>query len=149
MAVEARLNIALSLIIVRDNAHEVEAMRNRARELDVGFREYASISPTIHSTAEPLPSQAPQYLTNRAPFTSCPAGVTFFHADPFGRPSICKVGRDPNIDSSPASGPVCDVGILNTGRNSAIAARVRTTDHTLFVKGLPLDHPWVWTQKRE
>jgi hypothetical protein len=48
-----------------------------------------------------------------------------------------------------ASGPVSDVGILNTGRNSAIAARVRTTNHTLFVKGLPLDHPWVWTQKRE
>jgi hypothetical protein len=48
-----------------------------------------------------------------------------------------------------ASGLVRDVGFLNTGRNSAIAARVRTTDHTLFVKGLPLDHPWVWTQKRE
>jgi hypothetical protein len=98
MAADAGLNIALSLIIVRDNAHEVEAMRNWARELDVGFREYASISPTIHGTAEPLPSQAPQYLTNRAPFTSCPACVTFFHADPFGRASICKVGRDPNID---------------------------------------------------
>jgi hypothetical protein len=98
MAVDAGLNIDLSLIIVRDNAHEVEAMRDWARELGVAFREYANISPTIHGTAEPLPSQAPQYLTNRAPFTSCPAGVTFFHADPFGRASICKVGRDPNID---------------------------------------------------
>ncbi|MGW7244416.1 aminoglycoside phosphotransferase [Streptomyces sp. NPDC054804] len=48
-----------------------------------------------------------------------------------------------------ASGPVVDVGTVNAGRNSAIAARVRTTEHTLFVKGLPLDHPWVWTQKRE
>ncbi|MFG2961502.1 aminoglycoside phosphotransferase [Streptomyces sp. NPDC048291] len=48
-----------------------------------------------------------------------------------------------------ASGPVADVGTVNAGRNSAIAARVRTTGHTLFVKGLPLDHPWVWTQKRE
>ncbi|KAB1141163.1 aminoglycoside phosphotransferase [Streptomyces luteolifulvus] len=26
---------------------------------------------------------------------------------------------------------------------------MRTTDRTLFVKGLPLDHPRVWTQKRE
>jgi len=48
-----------------------------------------------------------------------------------------------------ASGPVVDAGTVNAGRNSAIAARVRTTDCTLFVKGLPLDHPWVWTQKRE
>ncbi|MGI5143939.1 radical SAM protein [Streptomyces sp. CA-106110] len=97
-AVEAGLNIDLSLIVVRENAHEVDAMRAWARELGVKFREYANISPTIHGTAEPLPSQSPQYLTNRAPFTGCPAGVTFFHADPFGRASICKVGRDPNID---------------------------------------------------
>ena len=48
-----------------------------------------------------------------------------------------------------ASGPVAEVGAVNTGRNSAIAARVRITDRTLFVKGLPLEHPWVWTQKRE
>ncbi|MFJ9752614.1 hypothetical protein [Streptomyces chartreusis] len=68
------------------------------RQLGVAFREYANISPTIHGTAEPLPSQSPQYLTNRAPFSGCPAGVTFFHADPFGRASICKVGREPNID---------------------------------------------------
>ncbi|WP_406438951.1 aminoglycoside phosphotransferase family protein [Streptomyces sp. NBC_01613] len=47
------------------------------------------------------------------------------------------------------SGPVVDVGTVKAGRNSAIATRVRTTDRTLFVKGLPLDHPWVWTQKRE
>ncbi|MFC5218845.1 aminoglycoside phosphotransferase [Streptomyces coerulescens] len=48
-----------------------------------------------------------------------------------------------------ASGPVADVGTVNAGLNSAIAARVRTTEHTLFVKGLPLDHPRVWTQRRE
>ncbi|MGW0628503.1 radical SAM protein [Streptomyces sp. NPDC002758] len=97
-AIEARLNVDLSLIIVQANAHEADAMRDWARQLGVPFREYANISPTIHGGGEPLPSQAPQYLTNRAPFTGCPAGVTFFHADPFGRASICKVGRDPNID---------------------------------------------------
>lgn len=97
-AINAGLNIDVSLIVVRENAHEVEAMRDWAGQLGVPFREYANISPTIHGTAEPLPSQSPQYLTNRAPFTGCPAGVAFFHADPFGRASICKVGRDPNID---------------------------------------------------
>ncbi|GAA3505595.1 hypothetical protein GCM10019016_127080 [Streptomyces prasinosporus] len=97
-ALGAGLSIDLSLIIVRDNAHEVEAMRGWARRLGVPFREYANISPTIHGTAEPLPQQSPQYLTQREPFTGCPAGVTFFHADPFGRASICKMGREPNID---------------------------------------------------
>lgn len=48
-----------------------------------------------------------------------------------------------------ASGPAVDVGTVSAGLNSAIAARVRTTEHTLFVKGLPLDHPRVWTQNRE
>lgn len=97
-AVDAGLDVDLSLIIVRDNEHEVGAMRDWAKELGVPFREYANISPTIHGSGEPLPSQSPQYLTHRAPFTGCPAGVTFFHADPFGRASICKVGREPNID---------------------------------------------------
>ncbi|WP_405863452.1 radical SAM protein [Streptomyces sp. NBC_00005] len=98
MAIDAGLTLDLSLIIVRGNAHEADDMRAWASSLGLPFREYANISPTIHGGAETLPSQSPEYLTNRAPFTGCPAGVTFFHADPFGRASICKVGRDPNID---------------------------------------------------
>jgi hypothetical protein len=47
------------------------------------------------------------------------------------------------------SGPVIDTGTITAGLNSTIAARVQTADHTLFVKGLPLDHPRVWTQQRE
>ncbi|MGC0334906.1 serine/threonine protein kinase [Streptomyces sp. SAI-170] len=47
------------------------------------------------------------------------------------------------------NGPVVDVGTITAGLNSAVAARVRTADRTMFVKGLPLDHPRVWTQKRE
>ncbi|MEY2248685.1 radical SAM protein [Streptomyces sp. BF23-18] len=96
-ALDAGLRLDLSLIIVQTNAHEVDAMRAWAKDLGVPFREYANISPTIHGTAETLPSQSPEYLTDRKPFTGCPAGVTFFHADPFGRASICKVGREPNI----------------------------------------------------
>jgi hypothetical protein len=44
---------------------------------------------------------------------------------------------------------VVDVQTINAGLNSTIAARVHTIDRTLFVKGPPLDHPRVWTQKRE
>ncbi|MEU6347219.1 radical SAM protein [Streptomyces sp. NPDC046977] len=97
-AVGARLNVDMSLIITSRNAHEQGDMRQWAADLAVPYREYANISPTIYGTGETLPTQSPEHLTQRAPFTGCPAGVTFFHVDPHGRASICKVGRDPNID---------------------------------------------------
>ncbi|MFE0374184.1 radical SAM protein [Streptomyces inhibens] len=97
-AVDAGLNVDLSLIITSRNAHEADAMRAWADRLGVPRREYANMSPTIQGGAEPLPSQSPEHLTQRAPFSGCPAGHTFFHADPHGRASICKIGRDPNVD---------------------------------------------------
>ncbi|MEU9139482.1 aminoglycoside phosphotransferase [Streptomyces sp. NPDC048404] len=48
-----------------------------------------------------------------------------------------------------ASGRIADVGTVHGGLNSSIAATVRTSSRALFVKGLPLDHPRVWTQQRE
>ncbi|MER5387272.1 aminoglycoside phosphotransferase [Streptomyces sp. NPDC002688] len=48
-----------------------------------------------------------------------------------------------------ASGRIVDVGAVHGGLNSSIAAIVRTSTRTLFVKGLPLSHPRVWTQQRE
>lgn len=97
-ALDAGLNIDLSLVITHRNAHEREDMRAWAERLGLPCREYANMSPTIYGGAESLPSQSPEHLTQRAPFTGCPAGHTFFHADPHGRASICKVGRDQQID---------------------------------------------------
>ncbi|MCJ1677583.1 radical SAM protein [Streptomyces sp. APSN-46.1] len=97
-AIEAGLNIDVSLIITRRNAHEQTAMRAFAERHGLPWREYANMSPTIHGGAETLPSQSPEHLTQRAPFTGCPAGHTFFHVDPHGKASICKVGRDPSVD---------------------------------------------------
>ncbi|GAA4235884.1 hypothetical protein GCM10022254_44170 [Actinomadura meridiana] len=37
-------------------------------------------------------------MRKRKTFTGCNAGHTFFHVNPFGKASICKVGREPNID---------------------------------------------------
>ena len=56
------------------------------------------ISPTIHGGSEVLPSQAREVLRTRKPYTGCNAGITHFHTDPHGRASICKVGRDPQVD---------------------------------------------------
>ncbi|NVI85816.1 hypothetical protein [Actinomadura sp. BRA 177] len=73
-------------------------MRRLAERFGLRHREYANISPTIHGGAESLPSQSPQFLRKRAPFTGCDAGHTSFHVDPFGRASICKIGREPSVD---------------------------------------------------
>ncbi|RSN46884.1 radical SAM protein [Actinomadura sp. WAC 06369] len=95
---EAGLQMNLSLIITDRNAHEVDAMRELAERFGLRYREYAQMSPTIHGGGESLPSQSPQYLRKRQPFRGCDAGHTSFHVDPFGKASICKIGRNPNID---------------------------------------------------
>lgn len=46
-------------------------------------------------------------------------------------------------------GPILDMDTVNGGWNSEIATRVRTTNRTVFVKGLRADHRRVWTQRRE
>ncbi|MFC8199958.1 radical SAM protein [Streptomyces sp. NPDC057298] len=95
---EAELPIRLNLIVSSTNAHEVDDMRALADRYGFPHQTYTNMSPTIDGSGEPLPTQAEDYLRKRKPFTGCNAGHTFFHSDPFGKASICKVGRDPNID---------------------------------------------------
>jgi hypothetical protein len=94
---EAGIPLDLSVVVTNDNCHEVDAMHAIADRLGIKYRDYTNISPTIYGGAETLASQSPQHLAPREPFTGCNAGHTSFHVDPHGRPSICKVGREPNI----------------------------------------------------
>lgn len=48
-----------------------------------------------------------------------------------------------------ATGPVCDVKPISAGFNCGIAALLRTPTQTVFIKGLPSDHPRIATQRRE
>lgn len=95
---EAGLPLALSMIVTRHNAHEVPQMRALAERFSVPMDEYVNMVPTIYGGAETLPAQSADHLRKRKVFTGCNAGHTFFHVDPHGRASICKVGREPNID---------------------------------------------------
>ncbi|MER5466614.1 radical SAM protein [Streptomyces sp. NPDC002668] len=97
-AKEADLPVRLNIIVGEHNAHEIPAMKALAEDHGFPHQVYTNMSPTIDGGAEPLPTQAADYLRKRFPFTGCNAGHTFFHADPFARASICKVGRDPQID---------------------------------------------------
>lgn len=97
-ACEAGINLRVNIVVSRHNAHERDEMQAIAERFGVPSFEYTNISPTIHGTGEVLPSQAPEVLRKRKPYTGCNAGITHFHADPHGLASICKVGRDPQVN---------------------------------------------------
>lgn len=95
---EAGLPMRLNLVITKTNAHEEQAMVDLAERYGLAHHVYSNMSPTIYGGAEVLPAQSVEHLRARRPFTGCNAGHTFFHVDPHGVASICKVGRDPSVD---------------------------------------------------
>ncbi len=121
-AAEAGLNLHLNVIVVKQNAHEADAMSALADRFGVPCNIYTNMSPTIYGGAEPLPAQSAAHLRKRKVFTGCNAGHTFFHADPHGKVSICKVGRDEQIslisdgiDALRRLGGIADSLMLRTG----------------------------------
>jgi len=128
----AGLPLQLTIIITRYNVDDVDAMRALADDLGVPRKEYGMISPTYTGTAGPLDAQAPgfsdaTFLESEAPgalgtYDSCPAGHTFFHIDPHGLATMCKIGRDNPINLV-REGPqgllrlpaVADAQMLRTG----------------------------------
>ncbi|MGE5288465.1 MAG: hypothetical protein ACM3ML_14960, partial [Micromonosporaceae bacterium] len=119
---EAGLNLHLNVIVVKANAHQAAEMTALAEDLGAPHTMYTNISPTIYGGPAPLPTQSGPHLRPRKVFTGCNAGRTFFHADPHGRVSICKVGRDEQIsllDDGPAAlrrlGGIADTLLARTG----------------------------------
>ncbi|MEV0227967.1 radical SAM protein [Nonomuraea sp. NPDC050786] len=96
-AVEARLSLKFSLIVTNHSAAEVAQMERLADGWGVPYVTFVNMSPTIYGGAETLPSQSVEHLRKRSVFTGCNAGHTFFHVDPHGVASICKIGREPNV----------------------------------------------------
>jgi uncharacterized Fe-S cluster-containing radical SAM superfamily protein len=96
-AMEAGIPLRLNLVLTKTNAHEEAAMVALAEHHELPHMTYSNISPTIYGGAEVLPAQSSEHLRAHKPFTGCNAGHTFFHTDPHGRASICKVGRDPYV----------------------------------------------------
>jgi len=114
---EAGLPLNLNLIVTQHNAHELDAMRALAQRYDLPHHVFSNMSPTIYGGAESLPAQSREHLRKRKPFTGCHAGHTFFHVDPHGMASICKVGRDPQIS-------LMDEGLDGLARLGGIADRL-------------------------
>lgn len=111
---EAGLPINLNLIVAQRNAHEVDQMIALADNYALPHHVFSNMAPTIYGGPESLPAQSVEHLRKRKPFTGCNAGHTFFHVNPHGLASICKVGRDPQI-------PLMVEGVEGLSRLSAIA----------------------------
>ncbi|GAA3145083.1 hypothetical protein GCM10010466_40230 [Planomonospora alba] len=116
-ALEAGLPLKLSLIVTQTNAAELEQMRAMAERWGLSYDEYVNMSPTIYGGDETLPSQSAEHLRKRKPFTGCNAGHTFFHVDPHGKASICKIGRDPYVK-------LLDEGVEGLARLGQIADKL-------------------------
>ncbi|WP_283135523.1 radical SAM protein [Rhizohabitans arisaemae] len=95
---EAGLPINLNLIITGSCAQERQQMIDMAESWGLPYHVFSNMSPTIYGGADSLPAQSEEHLTKRRVFTGCHAGHTFFHSDPHGRVTICKVGREHPID---------------------------------------------------
>ncbi|MGH3566911.1 MAG: radical SAM protein [Pseudonocardia sp.] len=95
---EAGLKMRINCVLSNRNAHERDAMKAIADRYEIPSFEYTNITPTIHGTGEVLPSQAREVMRSHEPYTGCNAGITHFHADPHGKASICKIGREHQID---------------------------------------------------
>jgi MoaA/NifB/PqqE/SkfB family radical SAM enzyme len=111
---EARLPLKLSLIVTKTNAHEVGQMKALAERLGLRYDLYVNMSPTIYGGPEALLTQSAAHLRKRKVFTGCNAGHSFFHVDPHGVASICKIGREPSI-------PLLEEGVDGLRRLGAIA----------------------------
>ncbi|MEV0776330.1 radical SAM protein [Streptomyces sp. NPDC050428] len=121
-ALEAGLPVELSVIVTRDNEHEIDAMYDLARSLDVRTREYNNMTPTYFGSGETLSAQALTRGGQRGVFTGCDAGHTSLHVDPLGMASICKVARDKQLpllteglDGLSKLGGIADQALLRQG----------------------------------
>jgi hypothetical protein len=113
----AGLPLRVSVIVADGNAHEEQAMTALCESWGLEYNLFTNMSPTIYGGAEVLTAQSKEHLRARKPFGGCNAGHTFFHTDPHGMVSICKIGRDDQI-SLPGE------GIHGLARLGAIADRL-------------------------
>ncbi|MEV4414027.1 radical SAM protein [Catellatospora sp. NPDC049609] len=95
---EAGLPMNFNLLATTTNDTEVDGMRALAEGLGVPYHVFSNMAPTIQGDGSPLAVQSIPLIAKRKPFAGCNAGHTFFHVDPHGKASVCKIGRDPAID---------------------------------------------------
>jgi radical SAM protein with 4Fe4S-binding SPASM domain len=120
----AGITVTLKTIAMRDNAHEVVQIRNRARDEGMRFRFDAIISPRIDGGRKPLkqrltPAEVAAievgdevrhkeysdhcranegWVQNDNRRYQCGAGLSAFLIDPYGKLHVCELSRRPGWD---------------------------------------------------
>ncbi|MER5887113.1 radical SAM protein [Streptomyces sp. NPDC001941] len=94
----AGIPLEITVLVTKDNAHEAEAMRLLASDYAETVTVCGTISPTYEGGGDPLAQQADGWVDRSEIFAGCPAGHTFFHVDPHGLVTMCKVGRENPIN---------------------------------------------------
>jgi radical SAM protein with 4Fe4S-binding SPASM domain len=145
----AGIRIGLKTVAMRDNQHEVHAMRRWAQERGIRFRFDAILSPRIDGGKQPLaqrltpeeivavevPDEARQtsyadyckVRVGRPPSNDqkfqCGAGVSTFVIDPYGKMHVCELTRRPGVD-------VLTEGFVNGFYNAFPAIRNEKRGHS-------------------
>ncbi|MEU6230107.1 aminoglycoside phosphotransferase [Streptomyces sp. NPDC047042] len=68
---------------------------------------------------------------------------------PTDRIDFADLPDDVQVSVLARTGPLLSTEAVSSGLNSALAARLTSEQGEVYVKGLPADHPRVWTQHRE
>jgi uncharacterized Fe-S cluster-containing radical SAM superfamily protein len=90
-ATEAGLPVRLNIVVTDVSAAETLEMVALAEDWGLPHNLYTNMTRTIYGGGESLLAQSAEHLRTRKAFTGCNAGHTFFHSDPHGLVSICKV----------------------------------------------------------
>jgi len=98
-AAEAGIKMRINIIVTKHNEHEVTDMERLADSVGVEHVVYTRLTATYKGRGDVLKAQSNKVkpIKKRSAFADCEAGRSFFHVDPLGRASICKIARDPYI----------------------------------------------------
>ncbi len=96
-----KFRVKMNIILTKDNQNEISLMKKIAEEYKLNYHIYDKISPGLSGSYKPLLCNTEHKINNlieEKASTKCYAGVKFFHINPEGKISICKIARKPNFD---------------------------------------------------
>jgi MoaA/NifB/PqqE/SkfB family radical SAM enzyme len=98
-AAEAGIKMRINIIVTRYNEHQVTEMEKLAETVGAEYFVYTRLTATYSGEGGVLKVQSDKAALSkkRSVFVGCEAGRTFFHVDPLGRASICKIARNPQV----------------------------------------------------
>ena len=99
-AAEAKLPVRLSIVITKHNETELSSMIALADKFGFEHYIYNRLCATINGNGHILANQAKEVdlSVKRPPFAGCEAGKAFFHVNPLGQASVCKISREASVN---------------------------------------------------